>query len=181
MKGVVFTEFLDHVEAEVGMLQTQRIIDSCELESEGAYTAVGTYPCAEMGKLIGAVSDTTGRCPASLLKAFGHHLAGTFKQGYPVYFDVADFFDFVESIDSHINVEVQKLDADAELPEFHIIMRTDDTLVVDYISSRALEHLAYGLLEASAEVFGETIAISMTPRGDGASRVVRFQLDRNRQ
>lgn len=181
MKGIVFTEFLDHVEAELGVIQTQRIIDTCELESEGAYTSVGTYPCAEMGKLIGAVSSTTGRCPATLLKAFGHHLAGSFKQGYPAYFEVNDFFDFVESIDSHIHVEVQKLYADAELPEFHIIMRTDDTLVVDYISSRALEHLAFGLLEASAQAFGETIAIAMTPRGDGASRVVRFQLERRQQ
>lgn len=181
MKGIVFTEFLDLVEEQIGAIQAQQVVESCELGSGGVYTSVGTYPCAEMGKLIGEVSHRTGRCPATLLQAFGHHLAATFRQSYPQYFEIADFFDFVESIDSHIHVEVQKLYTDAELPEFHIIMRTDDTLIVDYHSSRALEHLAYGLLEATASVFGENIAISMTPVGDGAERVVRFRLVRRLQ
>lgn len=180
MKGIVFTEFLELLEGELGPLQAQRVIDSCALESGGVYTSVGTYPCEEMGTLVGAVSKTTGQCPTKLLKGFGHHLAGTFKEAYPQYFETDDFFDFVESIDSHIHVEVQKLYADAELPRFHIIMRTDDTLVVDYRSSRALEHLAYGLLEASASAFGETLDIAMDPVGDGAQRVVRFRLVRRR-
>ena len=181
MKGIVFTEFLELVEGELGSLQAQRVIDSCELASGGAYTSVGTYPCEEMSKLVSAVSQTTGKCPTKLLEGFGHHLARTFQQAYPQYFETDDFFDFVESIDSHIHVEVQKLYADAELPQFHIIMRTDDTLVVDYHSSRALEHLAYGLLEASALAFGETVDIAMDPMCDGAQRVVRFRLARRLQ
>lgn len=181
MKGIVFTEFLEMVEGELGPLQAQRVLDSCALQSGGAYTSVGTYPCEEMGMLVGAVSKTTGQCPTALFRVFGHHLAASFKEAYPQYFETDDFFDFVESIDSRIHVEVQKLYADAELPQFHIIMRTDDTLVVDYHSSRALEHLAHGLLEASALAFGETVEIAQEPVGDSVRRVVRFRLTRRLQ
>jgi len=42
MKGIVFTEFLDLVEEKFGMEMVDKIITQSELESEGAYTAVGT-------------------------------------------------------------------------------------------------------------------------------------------
>jgi len=48
MKGVVFTEFLDMVEAKFSADMVDDIIDDAKLASGGAYTAVGTYPHSEM-------------------------------------------------------------------------------------------------------------------------------------
>ena len=178
MKGIVFTEFLDHIEDNFGAVMAQRVIDACDLKSGGAYTSVGTYPCEEMGQLLGALARFTNLHPQHLLQGFGARLAETFHSAYPQYFDTPSYFDFVESVDSHIHVEVLKLYPDAELPKFESITRSDDQLVVDYKSSRGLEDLAYGLLSASAAVFGETIAVSSETRGEGEDKVVRFTMER---
>jgi len=44
MKGVIFTEFLDFVELEMGGEMVDAIIDDCDLPSGGAYTSVSIYP-----------------------------------------------------------------------------------------------------------------------------------------
>ena len=48
MKGIVFTEFLEMVEASYGLQTVDTIIENASLPSEGAYTAVGTYDFNEM-------------------------------------------------------------------------------------------------------------------------------------
>ena len=49
MKGIVFTEFLDLVEAKFGAEVLEEMLDAADLKSGGAYTAVGYYDHAEMG------------------------------------------------------------------------------------------------------------------------------------
>ena len=54
MKGIVFTEFLELVEDKFGLEMVDNIITSSTLESEGVYTAVGTYSFSEMLTIITA-------------------------------------------------------------------------------------------------------------------------------
>lgn len=178
MKGIVFTEFLEHVETSFGLDMVQNIIDACDLTDDGAYTSVGTYPCQEMGQLVGALSRLSGQDPQALMKGFGERLGTTFHKAYPQYFDVSGYFDFVESVDAHIHVEVKKLYPDAELPKFESVSRDENSLVLDYVSSRGLEDLAAGLLMATASVFDETISIHTDVRENVAERTVRFTLER---
>lgn len=178
MKGIVFTEFLDAVDDELGPIAVENVIDRCDLESGGAYTSVGTYACSEMGQLVGALAAETGDDPAKVLTWFGEKLAASFKVNYPAYFDTTNFFDFIESIDSHIHKEVKKLYPDAELPRFHTISRTDTALELDYVSSRGLELLAKGMLQGCATVFDETIEVNMVPRQAGEDRIVRLTVAR---
>ena len=51
MKGIVFTEFLEMVEAQFGLDTVDAIIENSDLPSRGAYTAVGT-DMEKMGKAI---------------------------------------------------------------------------------------------------------------------------------
>ena len=44
MKGIVFTEFLEMVEAQYSPAFLEDLIDEVQLSSGGAYTSVGTYP-----------------------------------------------------------------------------------------------------------------------------------------
>ena len=178
MKGIVFTEFLEHVETSFGLDMVQNIIDVCDLPHGGAYTSVGTYPCEEMGQLVGALAKLSGADPKALLKGFGERLGATFHKAYPQYFDVSGYFDFVESVDAHIHVEVKKLYPDAELPKFESVSRDEKSLVLDYISSRGLEDLAAGLLLATASVFDESISIRSDVRENVSERTVRFTLER---
>lgn len=168
MKGVVFTEFLAFVERQMGPAAVDQMIDDCEplLSTGGAYTAVGTYPCAEMGALLGALSKRSGANPSDLLKSFGDALATAFVGAYPGYFEQAsDLFDFVSRIDSYIHAEVRKLYPDAELPEFEVIERDDERIVLVYRSPRALQDLAVGMFMGSAAYFREQVVVNMSLTG----------------
>lgn len=168
MKGVVFAEFLSFVERDNGADMVDAIIEDCRdaLSTGGAYTTVGTYPCAEMEHLLGALSARTQSPGDALLRQFGEALADVFAETYPQYFELAGcLFDFVSHIDTYIHVEVRKLYPDAELPTFEVTGRSQTHLSVIYRSPRELHDLAAGLIIASARYFKETIALSMEQTG----------------
>lgn len=179
MKGIVFTEFLDFVEGQMGGDMVDAIIDDCQLSTGGAYTAVGTYPFSELRDLLMAVVERSGADPAVLLRAFGHKLCGTFTAGYGQYFAAAgSLFDFLASIDDHIHVEVRKLYPDAELPSMRISERSDRRLLLDYRSERGLEALAEGLIQATSAYYREPVSVALDRMSDANGEFVRFTIDK---
>ena len=178
MKGIVFTEFMDHVETHHGYQFLDDVIEASDTETKGAYTAVGTYPCSELVQLISVMSSKTGQQIPEIITGFGKQLAKTFKRDFPAYFEEDDYFDFVECVEHKIHVDVLKLYPDAELPRFETIERTADKIIIDYTSSRALEHLALGLFQGTAADFGESISIDMTTYTRDDLRIVRFEISR---
>ena len=179
MKGVVFTEFLEMVEARFSADTVDDIIDAAQLPSGGAYTAVGTYPHEEMVALVVALSAQSGVAVADLLRAFGEHLFGRFVQGYPSFFTARnDAFSFLAGIEEIIHAEVRKLYPDAELPRFDVEQHSAHTLVLLYDSRRHFEDLADGLMRGCIAHFGGGITFTREPVGDGASRKERFTLSR---
>lgn len=177
MKGIVFTEFLDFVEARHGADMVEDVIDDAAPENGGAYTAVGTYPHTEMGALVGALARRTGLGAPALLTAFGHHLCRRFVVKYPEFFEAqGSLFDFLASIDGHIHVEVHKLYPDAELPRFRLTPRSDAEIDLDYWSCRALDPLAEGMILAAAEHYREPVAIATSRGQDETGAFVRFSI-----
>ena len=61
MKGLVFTTFYSHCEANYGADMLDDIIEDADLPNKGAYTSVGTYPFEEMVALITALVRRTGQ------------------------------------------------------------------------------------------------------------------------
>lgn len=177
MKGVIFSKFIDHVDHGFGAHIAESMISKSELPSGGAYTTVGTYNCSEMVTLVETLSELSGENSVTLIHGFGESLAQSFYADHPEYFDPDDFFDFIESIDSHIHVQVHKLYPDAELPKFLTVSRSEKKIVIDYVSSRGLEVLACGLFSGTAKLYEKKIQIGMVPRMDGNSRVVRITID----
>lgn len=176
MKGVVFTEFIEMVEARFSADLADDIIEACQLPSGGAYTAVGTYDHEEMAALLGALSARTGQTVPALLTAFGEHLFPRFVQAYPVFFrDVDDAFAFMAGIETIIHAEVRKLYPDAQLPRFDLVHRDAGRLVFDYRSSRHLEDLAEGLILGCLAYFRCAAQVSRAPSGDA----VRFTVVRH--
>lgn len=179
MKGVVFTEFLEFVEDQMGPDMVDTIIDDCELSTGGAYTAVGTYPFSELRDLLLALVARSGADPNVLLRGFGRKLCSTFAAGYGRYFDAAgSLFDFLASIDDHIHVEVRKLYPDAELPSMRIAGRSEARLLLDYHSERGLEAMAEGLIEATSDYFREPVTVSSAKMSDSGGEFVRFTIER---
>ena len=179
MKGVVFTEFLDFVAMRFGDDMVDDIIAASQLPSGGAYTAVGTYSHAEMASLCQALAARSEQPVPALLRSFGEHLSVRFAQHYPAFFSRSKgFFDFLESIEAHIHVEVRKLYPDAELPSFRIERREPALIVMQYRSPRRLEALAEGLILGSARHFGVAVQVSSGPLEDGDGEGTRFVVER---
>lgn len=177
MKGIVFTEFLEMVEDNFSPEVADGIIADADLPGGGAYTAVGTYPHAEMGKLVIALSKRTGVNVPDLLKAYGRHLFGRFLAGYPQFFmGVKTSFEFLKTIEGVVHVEVRKLYPDAELPSFETVEIAADHLRMTYRSPRCLGDFAEGLIEGCFDHFDERV--SLTRSDEAGGRVVRFDLQK---
>ncbi len=179
MKGVVFTEFLEMVEQKFGYEMVDQIISENELTADGAYTSVGTYDHSEIVKLIVSLSSHTKVGVPSLLKEFGLYFFDVLKNGYPHFLEATDnAFDFLESIETYIHVEVRKLYPDAELPTFETKKLSNGDLEMIYHSERKMADFAEALIERSSEYYNEAIGISRENIKEDGS-VVRFVISKS--
>lgn len=170
MKGIVFTEFLDMVEAVFGDDMVDDIVDSAELPSDGAYTSVGTYDYTEMVALVIELNKRTEIPVPDLLKTYGKHLFGRFVEMFPVFFEQMDSsMAFAETIENHIHVEVRKLYPDAELPTFKT-ERDETKMTMVYQSARPFADFAEGLLTGCIEHFNHDVTLERTDLSEDNTR-----------
>lgn len=175
MKGIVFTEFLDMVEKTYGYEVVDHIIESSDLPSSGIYTAVGTYSHSEIIQLLTNLSDKISVEPSVLLKIFGRYIFDTFLEAYPQFFEPMEGpFEFLESIDKHIHVEVKKLYPDASLPKFTTDVDGSKMTMV-YYSERKMAEFAEGLIERSFEHWDQQYTLLTTAMKEDRS-VVEFTI-----
>jgi hypothetical protein len=140
------------------------IIEKSDLSTNGAYTAVGTYDFGEMVQLLTNLSESTKIEPKVLLHTFGLHLMDVFISSYASFFqNKPTVYQFLESIDNHIHIEVKKLYPDAELPKFTHEYEGND-LRLFYSSKRNLSDLAHGLIEGCIKYYNESLKLTIIPR-----------------
>lgn len=162
MKGIVFTELLEMAEQAIGEEAVDDILDQLDLESGAAYTSVGNYPCGELMRIVGAVSDLTGIPTDDLQRKFGAWMHGRFVQTYPQFFaDKTTVLEMLAAIESEVHVEVRKLYSDAELPRFDTAWVGPDHLRMTYRSERPLVAFCHGLIEACVDHFGQGAQIGL--------------------
>lgn len=164
MKGIVFTEFMDMVDDKFGLQVSEAIVEKADLDSGGAYTAVGTYPHDEIVALILALSGETSIPVSELVKVFGKHLITRFYALFPAFFDdCATLYDFLANVDGYIHGEVRKLYPDATLPSLQTQRISKDELEIIYTSPRGMGDLAEGLIQGAIDHYaaktGETSAL----------------------
>lgn len=176
MKGIVFTELLEMVEQKFGYEMVDHIITASGAESNGVYTAVGTYSSKELFGLVHALHLKSEISIPDLLKTFGRYLFGTFQTNYGVFFtNASNAFEFLESIENYIHVEVRKLYPDAELPSFTSERVSDKQLHLVYTSERKMADFAEGLIEKTMEHYQEPATISRKQM-DEEGKVVQFTI-----
>ena len=174
MKGIVFTEFLELVENEFGLEVVQQIIDECELETAGVYTSVGTYSHKDMFKMVAKLSEIKGLPVPALLTVFGEYFFTTLKDKYPVFVEKPNLFSFLNSIDQYIHPEVLKLYPDAELPRFQAEIKSDNEMMLNYMSSRKMSDLAIGLIKGAANHFEEDVdVVKIGEENDGQTVLLK--------
>lgn len=179
MKGVVFTEFLDLVEEKFSLATVDQIVTESAVASGGAYTAVGTYPAAEMWALVRALHGATGVPVPTLMETFGAHLFGRLAAGYPAFVNaVSDPFALLTSVEGFIHVEVRKLYPDAELPTLDARSVGPRAMELTYRSPRGLADLAVGLIRGCFSHYGVPFEMTREDLDGAQGTAVRFSLRR---
>ncbi|WP_447970894.1 heme NO-binding domain-containing protein [Nitrospira sp. M1] len=177
MKGIVFTEFSEMVEEQFGEEMLDNIIENSELASGGSYTAIGTYDHTEILQLVTSLSAASNIEVSKLVFTFGEHLYKFFYSHYPMFFQSAtNSFDFLESVENHIHVEVRKIYPDAELPSFDCRRIEPTQFEMIYRSSRPFADVAEGLITACCRHYNEAITIQRKDVDDEKGQGVRFLL-----
>lgn len=179
MKGIVFTEFLDLVEEKFGLEMVDSIISESELESDGVYTAIGTYSFSEMLQLLQNLSEQTTISVDNLLLAYGEHFFSVIERSYPgLLATYKDPIEMLSSIENHIHIEVKKIYPDSELPTFIVESKKANSLKMLYKSSRAMHHFGLGLMNKTFDHFNATATIELQKvKEDGTE--VRFIIHKN--
>lgn len=161
MKGIVFTEFFDLIEEIFGADMLDDVLDECDLETNGAYTAVGTYDHKEFLQIIMVLSHKTNIPVTDLVKKYGHCLFFRFHDLMPEFFEKPqNSFEFLESVHDTIHVEVKKLYPDAHLPHFQTQRIDENTLEMTYTSQCPFADFAHGLIHGCIDFYKENIEIN---------------------
>ena len=175
MKGVVFTEFLELVEKQFGYDTVDQIIRQSDLPNDGAYTAVGTYDHDELLRLVTNLSSTTSIPVSDLVKTFGGFLFSRLVEGYSGLLEnTTNSYQMLSNLHDYIHVEVRKLYADAELPDFEHRVTEPDRLELTYRSSRPFADLAEGLIAACIKYFGEEAELIREDLPDQDNKAAQF-------
>ncbi|WP_027419025.1 heme NO-binding domain-containing protein [Crocinitomix catalasitica] len=172
MKGIVFTEFLELVEEKFGLKTVQEIIDSCNLATNGVYTAVGTYNHKEMFEMVEKLSELKSIPVPDLLTEYGRFFFKVLSVNYPQFMDKNDLFTFLNSIDGYIHPEVLKLYPDAELPRFTAALKGNDEMQLIYESSRKMAHFAIGLILGASAYYKEEMEVAIVKEEEGGKKVI---------
>lgn len=179
MKGVVFTEFIDLVETKFGLEMVDKIISQSTLESEGAYTAIGTYKFSELVQLLQNLHNNTGIPIDELLLIYGQYFFNVIENICPDFLcTYKNPIEMLSCIENHINVEVLKIYPNAELPTFTVQKKTSKSLTMIYKSSNAMYHFGLGIMEKAFTYFNTTASIIIEKiKEDGTE--VKFIINQN--
>jgi hypothetical protein len=179
VKGLVFTELLSMAEDAIGEDAMDDILDTLDLDSDGAYSAVGNYPCRELMQIVGAVSEHTGLGTDVLQHKFGEWMFARFVEGYPQFFEgKATALEMLDAIENEVHVEVRKLYPDAELPTFKTEFVTETDLKMSYHSERPLVAFCHGLIEACVAHFAQPGRVSVVTQPGSTTAEFEITLDR---
>jgi len=170
MKGTIFVELVNMAEDAFGEEVVDEVLAKADLDNDGAFTAVGNYPCSELIKIVVAFSDHSGISAEKLQRMFGHWMMDHFVENYAEFFSgKTDSFSLLEAVDGEIHVEVKKLYPDAELPVFATERMGDDQLKLTYSSPRPLVEFCHGMVEACLERYNQTAKIGRCPVAHNAN------------
>ncbi len=179
MKGIVFTEFLELVEDKFGIEYVDDIISKSNLESEGVYTAIGTYKFSEMVQLLSHLSEKTQLSINDLLYTYGLHFFSVLQNSYNgIIEQYKQPIDLLNAIENHIHVEVRKIYPDAELPTFDVSHKDASRITMLYTSSRGMYSFAKGLIESTFKHYGQEATIEITKLNDAGTEV-KFEIQQH--
>lgn len=172
LKGIVFNLLEEVIRGEQGEDVWDRLLEATELD--GVYTSLGSYPQADLERLVAAASAMRGQPADAILRWFGAAAMPLLAARYPVFFQGHAYTQsFLLSLNDIIHPEVRKLYPGADVPQFLCQTLSRRELVMIYQSSRKLCALAEGFIAGAADHYGERVVQEQAEcMNRGASRCV---------
>ncbi len=168
MKGIVFNLLEDVVAAQYGEATWDKLLDAAQLE--GAYTSLGSYPDADLDKLVAAAASVLNLPDDAIVRWFGRTSMPLLAERFPPFFEPhTSARPFVLTLNDIIHAEVRKLYPGAHVPIFVFDASAPDSLTIGYKSYRKLCAFAEGLIEGAADHYDERVLIQQPQcmnRGD---------------
>jgi hypothetical protein len=157
MHGLVFAELERYVTRGHGAEQWQRIVTQAGIAPQ-VFVALGTYPDADLIKLVQGASAVTKTPVTQLLESFGEFITPKLFTMYrTVIAPEWRTLDLVENTEQVIHTVVRSRGG---TPPVLSAQRQDGThLVVTYASRRKLCALARGIIRGIAKHYGESVSI----------------------
>ncbi len=163
MKGAIFTCLQELVEQEHGILFWDKVLAEKSYDSDGIYISTKSYSDEELFSIVTYLSEATKTEPSQLIRSLGEKLfSKLLPMAPPEAQQARDLRSFLLMVEKIIHVEVLKLYADANLPEFKYDNQQSDYLIMKYTSPRKLCHLSEGLIFGAAAHFKQEITIEQT-------------------
>lgn len=158
MKGILFTEFIELIEAKYGLSVVDAVLESSDLPSQGIYTAVGEYDSGEMVRIIYGLSQKENISIDALYECLGVSLFNSL-----IYEGVINNYnnstDLLLSFDNHIAFYVD-LGIGSKSPTLTILDNNSKAMTIRYSASGGLYRLAYALIEKTFLYFKEKVRIN---------------------
>lgn len=169
---------VEMIENEFGIEVLDQVIEEAELESKGAYTAVGNYPDSELHSILNVLGKIKGLSAQEILMGFSNCFFHMLTRQYLVFFDAhKTSFEFLSTLDDYIHPEALKLYPDAITPGFRPNRIDENTLELVYTSKRKLPVLARGLINQTARYYNEDLDVQEELVEEDGS-IVKFTLTR---
>lgn len=159
MKGMIFSEFLEHTREKFGLEVMDRTITKSE-NTNDSYVSIGQYPPEEMLNLVGSLSRISDVPVDDLLESFGQYLFKRFSELYPDLVNkYENLFHLLLHLDSEIHIEVYKLIDGASPPNFRFTHTDQQSGALVYTSPLRLNSLVIGLVKGAADYFNTTVQV----------------------
>jgi hypothetical protein len=163
VKGVILTGFVDWLRERHDDDFADDVIDAAELDSGGAYTAVGVYPHTDLISLASAVAAHEGVTADDVLRDFARESFGALAEGHSfLLYGIEDGLRLLEVTESHIHVEVLALYPDTRLPTIETRRLPDGGMELTYSSVEPLAAMCEGRILGALDLFDHEFSVECT-------------------
>jgi hypothetical protein len=170
MKGIIITEFLELVEDKFDLATVDEMLKNSGYQT--GFSGVETYDNKIIHEMTHSLGEITSMSPEELLEIYGEFMFKKFRHSYTHFIERANgLYDFLDSVESYIHIEVLKLYPNAELPYFETLEKEDGSFVMTYTSKRRMYSFAKGLIQGSIDHFDPKKSLTMRKISDDGSKV----------
>jgi methyl-accepting chemotaxis protein len=165
MKGMIVETWMETWKNTYGEDYVNQLLTEIGIPKDKHFSPFEDLEDSKVFKLLDLMSKTTNKSKEELMKELGKKNIYTFKKYYPNFFRKKGLLSFLSTMnDVHKSLTRRIKGAKPPAIEFEII--DNNSAYITYRSFRDMRYYFLGLLEGSAEVFGEKIEYEIIDQGN---------------